>query len=82
MPMIMKPVRFEEESLARLEKLAAIEDRDASYLIRSAVNDLLDAHEWQLQDSLDTLQKIESGEMELVSHEDVKKRFQAKRAKR
>ncbi|WP_153301582.1 CopG family ribbon-helix-helix protein [Endozoicomonas arenosclerae] len=79
--MIMKPVRFEEKSLDRLDKLAAIEDRDASYLIRAAVDAMLDAHEWQVQDSLDTLQKIDSGEMELVSHEDVKKRFQAKRTK-
>lgn len=79
MPMTVKPVRFDDEVLERLELLADIEDRDISYLIRSAVNDMLDAHEWQVQRSKEVLAKVKSGEMGTRSHEEVKKRFQAKR---
>ena len=79
MPMTVKPVRFDDEALERLELLANIEDRDSSYLIRSAVDDMLDAHEWQVQRSKEVLAGVRSGEMGTRSHEEVKKRFQAKR---
>ncbi|MGI9283381.1 MAG: CopG family ribbon-helix-helix protein [Endozoicomonas sp.] len=73
----LKPVRFDEETLEKLEELAALEDRDTSYLIRSAVNDLIDAHEWQLEHSKETLKKINTGEMKTFSHDAVKKKFMA-----
>ena len=79
MAMKPKPIRFEEETLERLDKLARIEERDASYLVRKAVDELLEAHEWQVQQSLEVIEKIKSGEMETLSHEEVKARFKAKR---
>ena len=80
MPMTVRPVRFEKDTLTKLDKLAAIEDRDSSYLIRQAVDDLLEAHEWQVQQSLDVIEKIKSGEMKTHSHADVRAKFQKKRS--
>ncbi len=79
MPMTPKPIRFEEDSLARLDNLAEIEDRDASYLVRQAVDDMLDAHEWQVKQSKEVLAKVESGEMGTRSHSDIKEKFRARR---
>ena len=79
MPMKPRPIRFEESTLERLDKLAAIEDRDPSYLVRKAVDDMLDAHEWQVQQSMDVIAKIQSGEMKTIPHSQIKEKFQLKR---
>ena len=71
MPLILKPVRFEQETLDKLNKLAALEDRDASYMIRKAVEDMIDAHEWQLAESMKTLEAVKNGSMATHSHEDI-----------
>ncbi len=79
MPMTLKPIRFENETLTRLDELAALEDRDTSYLVRQAVDDMLDAHEWQVQESLKVVEKIKSGDMKTRSHAEVRAKFQNKR---
>lgn len=72
MPMIQKPIRFDEDSVEKLEMIAAREDRDVSYLVREAVDDLIEAREWQLRKSEEALASIKSGEMPVASHEDAK----------
>ena len=72
MPMIQKPIRFDEDSVEKLEMIAAREDRDTSYLVREAVDDLIEAREWQLKKSEETLASVKSGEMPVASHEEVK----------
>ena len=72
MPMIQKPIRFDEDSVKKLEMIAAREDRDASYLVREAVDDLIEAREWQLRTSEETLESIKSGETPVASHKEAK----------
>ena len=46
MAMVVKPVRFEEKQLEQLSQLARQEDRDVSWLIRRAVQEMLYARDW------------------------------------
>lgn len=78
MPMTIKPVRFEQDTLDKLDKLAALHDRDASYMIRQAVDDMISAHEWQVAQSMETLRKVQSGEMKTYTHEEVTQRLKEK----
>ena len=72
MPMIQKPIRFAQDSVEKLEMIAAREDRDTSYLVREAVDDLIEAREWQLKKAEETLAAIKSGDMPVASHEEAK----------
>ncbi|WP_257276502.1 MULTISPECIES: CopG family ribbon-helix-helix protein [unclassified Endozoicomonas] len=61
--MAVKSVKFEQETLDKLNELARIRDRDVSYLIREAVNDLIDKTAWQIEEVEKTLEGIDSGEV-------------------
>ena len=69
MAMKIKNVRFGQNDLNRLNKLAAIHQKDVSTLIRDVVTDYMDVEEWQLQQVEDTVRAVESGEMETISLE-------------
>lgn len=71
MSLILKPVRFEQKTLDKLNKLATLEDRDTSYLIRKAVEDMLEAHEWQLTEAMKALEAVNNGSMKTHSHDDI-----------
>jgi len=71
MAMVMKSVKFEQETLDKLQDLAKIRDRDVSYVIREAVNDMIEAHEWQLEQSMETVRRVRSGEEKTYSHEEI-----------
>lgn len=67
MAMKIKNVRFDQNDLERLDKLAAIHQKDVSTLIREVVTDYMDAEEWQLQQVEETISAVESGDMETIS---------------
>ncbi|WP_257281602.1 MULTISPECIES: CopG family ribbon-helix-helix protein [unclassified Endozoicomonas] len=69
MAMKIKNVRFDQNDLERLDKLAAIHQKDVSTLIREVVTDYMDAEEWQLQQVEETVSAVESGDMETISLE-------------
>ncbi|WP_257254903.1 MULTISPECIES: CopG family ribbon-helix-helix protein [unclassified Endozoicomonas] len=69
MAMKIKNVRFDQNDLERLDKLAAIHQKDVSTLIREVVTDYMDAEEWQLQQVEETISAVESGDMETISLE-------------
>ncbi|WP_062267110.1 CopG family ribbon-helix-helix protein [Endozoicomonas arenosclerae] len=69
MAMKIKNVRFDQNDLDRLDKLAAIHQKDVSTLIREVVTDYIDAEEWQLQQVEETVDAVESGAMETISLE-------------
>ncbi|WP_163370562.1 CopG family ribbon-helix-helix protein [Endozoicomonas acroporae] len=75
MAMIAKPVRFEEKQLEQLRQLARQEDRDVSWLIRRAVQEMLDARDWQLKKTEATIAAVEAGEMETIPHDEVVRRL-------
>lgn len=69
MAMKIKNVRFEQDDLDRLERVAKFHNKDVSALIREVANDFAEIEEWQLQQVEETVRAVESGEMETVSLE-------------
>ena len=63
MAMVMKSVKFDRETLDKLEGLARIRDRDISYLVRQAVDELIERYEWQVEEVEKTLEGIDSGKV-------------------
>ena len=69
MAMKIKNVRFDQNDLDRLDRLAAIHQKDVSTLIRDVVTDYMEAEEWQLQQVEETVNAVESGAMATVTLE-------------
>ena len=44
-------VRLDEDTVAFLDKLGEVEDRDRSYLVRKAVANFVELHRWQIEES-------------------------------
>lgn len=43
-------IRLDEETVAFLDRLGDVEDRDRSYLIKKAVADFVRLHRWQIEE--------------------------------
>ena len=69
MAMKIKNVRFEQDDLDRLERVAKFHNKDVSTLIREVANDFAEVEEWQLQQVEETVKAIESGEMGTITLE-------------
>ena len=64
-------VRLKKETLDDLKRFAEIEEREPAWLMRKAIEDMVEVRKWQIEQSLDTLRKVESGEMKSWTHEEV-----------
>ena len=73
-------LRIEPGIKARLEKLAKATNRSKSFLVGNALETYLDVNEWQIKGIIDALQEAESPTAEWIDHEDIKARWEAKRA--
>lgn len=54
-------VRLDEETVAFLDKLGEIEDRDRSYLVRKAVANYLALHRWQIEQIEQAVREADAG---------------------
>ncbi len=54
-------VRLDEETVAFLDKLGEIEDRDRSYLVRKAVANFLELHRWQIEQIERAVKEADAG---------------------
>ena len=66
--------KLNEDDVAFLDRLAAISDRDRSYLIRQAVGEFIALHKWQLEDIDRAIREADCGEF--ASDEEVHVMFQ------
>jgi RHH-type rel operon transcriptional repressor/antitoxin RelB len=73
-------LRIEPGMKTRLEKLAKATNRSKSFIVENALETYLDVNEWQIQGIIDALQEAESPAAEWISHEDMKAKWEAKRA--
>jgi predicted transcriptional regulator len=64
-------IRLDEQTKDRLGKLAKATDRSKSYLVANAIQDFLSTNEWQIQETLKTINKADQPEAEFVDHEEV-----------
>jgi predicted transcriptional regulator len=54
-------VRLDQETVAFLDKLAAVEDRDRSYLIKQAVANFVQLHRWQIEEIEKAVKEADAG---------------------
>lgn len=52
MEKISVTVRLDEETVAFLDKLGEVEDRDRSYLVRKAVANFVELYKWQIEQAV------------------------------
>jgi RHH-type transcriptional regulator, rel operon repressor / antitoxin RelB len=54
-------VRLDEETVAFLDKLGEVEDRDRSYLVRKAVSNFVELHRWQIEQIEQAVKEADAG---------------------
>lgn len=54
-------VRLDQETVAFLDKLAEVEDRDRSYMIKQAVANFVKLHRWQIEEIEKAVQEADAG---------------------
>lgn len=67
------PVRTKE----RLEELARSTDRSKAYIASRAIEEYLDAQEWQVRAIAEAVQEANSAEAVFLEHEAVRRRFKS-----
>ena len=65
--------RMQEEKKLLIDELAAVQDRDRSYIINQALDVYLDVMEWQLAHIKEGLRQAEAGEF--AADDEVKAAF-------
>jgi predicted transcriptional regulator len=54
-------VRLDQDIVAFLDKLAEVEDRDRSYMIKQAVSNFVQLHRWQLEEIEKAVKEADAG---------------------
>lgn len=67
-------VRLDEETVAFLDKLGEVEDRDRSYLVRKAVSNFVELHRWQIEQIEQAVKEADAGLF--ASDEEVEQMFE------
>ena len=73
-------LRIEPRIKIRLEKLAKVTNRSKSFIVSNALESYLDVNEWQVNGILEALQEADSPTSEWVSHDELKAKWEIKRA--
>ena len=71
-------VRIDDDVAAKLDQLAASTDRTKTWLIDQALRRYVEEEAWQVQAIKEALDDYRSGDAELVPHEQVMERLEAK----
>jgi predicted transcriptional regulator len=66
-------VRLDEDTVAFLDKLGEVEDRDRSYLVRKAVANFVEVHRWQIEEIEKAVKEADEGLF--ASDEEVEQAF-------
>lgn len=64
-------IRLDSHVRDRLERLAKATDRSKSYLVANAIEDFLSVNEWQIQETLKTIERADQPGAEFVDHSKV-----------
>lgn len=71
-------MRIDDDVAAKLDQLAASTDRPKTWLIDQALRRYVEEESWQVQAIQEALNDYRSGNAELVPHEQVMERLEAK----
>ncbi len=69
--------RFSEETVSKLESLAAATGRDKTFLAAEAIDRYYDIEAWQIRAIQEGIKAVENGEY--VSHEELKAQWEQER---
>lgn len=64
-------IRIDEKTKQRLERLAAAMARTKSYLVSTAINEFIEANEWQIREIEKAVTKADQPDAKFIDHEDV-----------
>lgn len=67
-----RTVRLNDEVSRAVDEIAKICGRDASFVMKEAIEEYVEHHEWVIKETKRRLLQLESGEASLVSHDEVK----------
>lgn len=73
--------RIEPGIKERLEILAKVTHRSKSFLVSNALETFLDVNEWQIKGVIEAVQEADSPNADWSDHQNVKAKWEAKRAK-
>jgi predicted transcriptional regulator len=71
-------IRIDDDVVAKLDQLAVATDRPKTWLIDQALRRYVEEEAWQVQAIQEALDDYRSGNAELVPHEQVMERLEAK----
>ena len=71
-------VRLDEETLERVGQMAAAMDRPRAWLMAQAIKQFVEREEWFVKQVQEGIEAADAGD--LIAHEDVRKKWEAKRA--
>lgn len=71
-------LRIDEETSRQLDQLATATDRSKSYLAQKALTDFLALNAWQVAEIQNGITEADAGQF--IEHDDVKRKWEAKRA--
>ncbi len=66
-------IRLDQDTVAFLDKLAEVEDRDRSYMIKRAVANFVQFHRWQIEEIEKAVKEADAGLF--ATDEEVEKAF-------
>ena len=72
-------VRMTEDTKARLTRLAKATHRTKAFVLDKAIQEYLDAHEWQVLETVKAVELADSDQAEWGNHADVKAKWEQRR---
>ena len=67
-----RTVRLNKDVSHAVDQIAKICGRDANFVMREAIEEYVEHHQWVIKETQKRLSKLEEGEVKLVSHDEVK----------
>ena len=64
-------VRLDDETKAKLDRLAKATSRTKSYLVSNAIREFIDVNEWQIQEITRTVHEADRPGAKFTKHEEV-----------
>ena len=67
-----RTVRLSKDVSHAIDQIAKICGRDANFVMREAIEEYVEHHQWIIKETQKRLARLEEGKAELVSHDKVK----------
>lgn len=69
-------VRVSEDLKSRISRLAEATHRSKTFVVDQALHEYLEAHEWQVMETVKAVELADSDQAEFSTHDDVKAKWE------